>query len=133
MKARFFLSTSLFVLASLVCSHAADLSKLPAPSDKTGLTYAEHIKPLFDRSCVKCHGVERARAGLRMDSREGVLKGTRRKQVVLPGKSAESTLVHGIAKATTDPDLWMPPEGKADPLTTEEIALVRAWIDQGAK
>ena len=48
------------------------------------------------------------------------------------GKSEKSVLVHSVARIL-DEDLNMPPEDKGDPLTKDQVALVRAWIDQGAK
>lgn len=123
--------------ASFALSFAAlgegDVSKLPAPSEKTGVTYATDIKPLLDRSCIKCHGEEKQKAKLRLDSLEHVLKGSRDEPILVKGKSAKSKVVFAVAKATEDEDYWMPPEDKAQPFSKEEIALLRAWIDQGAK
>jgi hypothetical protein len=115
--------------------NAVDVSKLPPASDKTGVTYATDIKPILDKSCIKCHGAERPKARLRLDSLEGALKGGEDGKVVLPGNSAGSMLVHCVAHAS-NPDIYMPPpRNKANiaPLTKEQIGLVRAWIDQGAK
>jgi mono/diheme cytochrome c family protein len=112
-----------------------DISKLPPPADKPGVTYARDIKPIFDKSCVKCHGPEKPKARLRLDSLEGVLKGGEDGKVIVPGKSAESLLVHNVARLG-DEDYWMPPpnnKAKIPPLTAQEIGLIRAWIDQGAK
>ena len=114
---------------------AVDLSKIPPPSDKTGVTYATDIKPILDKSCTRCHGAEKPKAKLRLDSLEGVLKGGEDGKMVVPGKSAGSILVHNVAHAG-DPDGYMPPpKNKANipPLTKEQIGLIRAWIDQGAK
>jgi hypothetical protein len=114
---------------------AVDLSKIPPPSDKAGVTYAVDIKPMLEKSCTKCHDGEKPKAKLRLDSLEGVLKGGEDGKVVLPGDSAGSMLVHNIAHAG-DPDGYMPPpRNKAGigPLTKEQIGLIRAWIDQGAK
>ena len=112
-----------------------DTSKLPPASSKTGVTYANDIKPIFDKSCVKCHGAEKPKAKLRLDSLEGALKGSVDNKVIEPGQSAESILVHNIARLGEE-DYWMPPpdnKAKIPPLTAAEIGLIRAWIDQGAK
>lgn len=114
---------------------AVDLSKIPPASDKKGVTYATDIKPILDKSCINCHGAERPKARLRLDSLEGALKGGEDGKVVLAGDSAGSVLVHNVAHAG-DPDTYMPPprnRGNIPPLTKEQIGLVRAWIDQGAK
>jgi len=129
------------VLASLVAAGLSsglaadakkiDVSKLPPPATEKGLTYAKHVKPLFEPACFSCHGPEKQKGKLRLDSLAAVLKGSDYGKVVEPGKSEKSTLVHALARL--DPDLAMPPEGKADPFTKEQIGLIRAWIDQGAK
>jgi len=114
---------------------AVDVSKLPPPSDKKDVTYAGDIKPIFDKSCVKCHGAEKPKARLRLDSLPGALKGSENGKVIQPGNSAESTLVINIAHLGDEDDYMPPPNNKAKigPLTKEQIGLVRAWIDQGAK
>ena len=113
----------------------ADLSKLPPASDKQDVTYAKDIKAIFDDSCIKCHGPEKPKAKLRLDSLEGALKGGTDGKVIKLGNSAASLLVLNIAHLG-DPDDYMPPpknKAKIPPLTKEQIGLVRAWIDQGAK
>ena len=119
---------------SLVAS-AADV-KLPPASDKKDVTYATDIKPIFDANCAKCHSGDRAKAKLHMDTLEGVLKGTKAGKIVTAGDSASSFIVKSVAHATEDKDEWMPPvpnKAGAKTLTPEQIGLVRAWIDQGAK
>jgi mono/diheme cytochrome c family protein len=108
-----------------------DVSKLPPPADKKGVTFAKDIKPLFEKSCFKCHGPEKAKGDLRVDTLEATLKGSEHGKIVETGKSEKSRLVHSVARL--DPDEAMPPEGKGDPWTKEQVALLRAWIDQGAK
>jgi hypothetical protein len=112
-----------------------DLSKLPPPSAKSGVTYTTDIKPIFDNSCVKCHGAEKPKGKLRLDSLAGVLKGGEDGKVILPGNSAQSMLVHNVAHAGKLDDYMPPPRNKANipPLTREQIGLIRAWIDQGAR
>jgi len=112
-----------------------DLLKIPPASNKTGVTFATDIKPIFEKSCNRCHDGEKPKAKLRLDSLEGVLKGGEDGKMVAPGNSAGSVLVHNVAHAG-DPDGYMPPpKNKANipPLTKEQIGLIRAWIDQGAK
>lgn len=112
-----------------------DASKLPPPSTQQGVTFDKDIKPLFDKSCVGCHGAEKPKGKLRLDTLEATLKGGVDGKVLEPGKSASSFLVANIA-FLGDEDDWMPPpkdEAKYPKLTTEQVALVRAWIDQGAK
>lgn len=125
-----------------------DLSKLPAPADRKGVTYEKDIRPLFEASCIRCHGADKPKAGLRLDNLEGVIKGTKEGKVVIAGKSKESPLV--LAVSHLDEEMAMPPKPKPGrggpgggpgkppgpppkPLTPEQVGLVRAWIDQGAK
>ena len=130
-------------IALAIAVHAAekdkktkvDVSKLPPASSKQGVTYANDIKAIFDKSCIKCHGPEKPKAKLRLDSLAGALKGSENGKVIEPGKSADSILVHNVAHAG-DEDDWMPPpdnKAKIPPLTPEQVGLIRAWIDQGAK
>ena len=113
--------------------HAADVdvSKLPPPSTKTGLKFETDIRPIFEKSCVKCHGAEKQKGKLRLDSLEAALKGGEDAPNIVPKDSAKSTLVHSIARIGEEDD-YMPPKGKGDPLTKEDVGLIRAWIDQGA-
>ncbi len=140
-----------------------DVTKLPPPAAQRGVTYAKDIKPLLDASCIRCHGGERPKAGLRLDSLEGALKGSKDGKVVVPGQSAKSLIV--VATSQLDPEMCMPPKprpgrgpggpgaGNAGrgpggggpggpggqmgtppkPFTPEQVGLLRAWIDQGAK
>jgi len=121
------LLSTLAVLAGPV-----DTSKLPAPSARKDVTYAKDIKPLLDKTCIKCHGTEKQKGKLRLDSLAGILKGGEDGKVVKPADSAGSILVQNVARLG-DKDNWMPPEDKGGPLTAEQIGLIRAWIDQGAK
>jgi len=114
----------------------AQTATLPPASTKTGVTYATDIKPIFDASCVKCHTGDKPKAHLHMDTLDGVLKGTKQGKIVTPGDSAKSFLIQAVAHLTKDHDSWMPPlKNKAGikTLTPEQIGLIRAWIDQGAK
>ena len=116
-------------------SKAVDLSKFPPAKDKSGLTYTTDIKSIFDASCARCHGADRPKARLRLDSLQGALKGGESGKVILPGDSAKSILVHCVAHVG-HPDTYMPPpKNKANiqPLTKDQVGIIRAWIDQGAK
>jgi mono/diheme cytochrome c family protein len=132
MKAIVILPLLTAVSAAVSLSAAdVDVSKLPPAATKTGLTFDKDIKPIFEKSCVKCHGAEKQKGKLRLDSLEASLKGGENGESIVKGNSAKSPLVHTIARL--DPDSAMPPDGKGDPLTKEQIGIVRAWIDQGAK
>ncbi len=118
-----------------VAATAAEAT-LPPASTQASVTYETDIQPIFKASCVKCHSGDRPKARLHMDTLAGVLKGTKSGPIVKPGDSANSFIVKSIAHATDEQDEWMPPlHNKAGikDLTPEQIGLIRAWIDQGAK
>ena len=87
---------------------APDLSKLPPPAKQEGVTYSKDIRPIFEASCLKCHGSERPKAGLSLDSLEAVLKGSKEGKVIVPGQSAKSQLVISVARL--DAESAMPPK-----------------------
>src|SRR5262249_46600692 len=101
---------SVAVLGWSAAGNEVDLSKLPPASDKKGMTYAKEIQPLLQASCFRCHGQEKPKAGLRLDSLEGVLKGSKDGKVIQPGNSKESQLV--LAVSQLDEDSAMPPKFK---------------------
>ena len=97
------------------------------------LTYQANIKPIIDANCVSCHvpgGAGYEKSGLRMDSREALLKGTKFGTVVVPGSSVSSTL-YRLVSGQADPSIRMP-HGQAA-LPDADVAAIAAWIDQGAK
>ncbi len=131
-----FVPAAVAAAISLALTASSEESKLPPASAKTGVTYASDTKAIFDASCVKCHSGDKPKARLHLDTLDGVLKGSKEGKILKPGDSAGSFVVKAVAHATGDHDSWMPPlNNKAGikPLTPEEIGLIRAWIDQGAK
>ena len=126
------LTIALSLCAALALTATAAAKKeIPPASKKTGLTFDKDIKPIFEKSCFECHGDKKHKAKLRLDSLAATLKGGENGKAVVVGKSADSSLVKSVARLVEDDA--MPPEGKGKPLTAEQIGLIRAWIDQGAK
>ncbi len=121
--------SSFFVLLPSTASAEVDVSKLPL-SAQTQIDFARDIQPIFEKSCLRCHGPEKPKSHFRLDSREAALKGGENGVDVFPGDSAKSPLIHYVAGLVED--MQMPPPGKAEPLTPAQIGLLRAWIDQGA-
>ncbi|MEI7686478.1 MAG: DUF1549 domain-containing protein [Planctomycetota bacterium] len=94
------------------------------------VTFDREIRPIIDAKCVRCHGPEKQRSGLRLDRQTDALKGGEEfGPAIVPGKSDESSLFKMIAGRI--PGKKMPREGPA--LTAAEIDAIRRWIDQGAK
>jgi len=114
----------------LNAAEAVDESKLPPPA-AVQIDFDRDIKPIFEKACFRCHGPERPKSSFRLDTREAALKGGDHGVDIIPGQSAKSPLIHYVARLVED--MEMPPEGKGDPLTNDQIALLRAWIDQGVK
>jgi hypothetical protein len=127
--------TATFGLAIAVTAQDA-AATLPPASTKQGVTYTTDIKTILDASCAKCHSGDKPKARLKLDSLENALKGGKDGKVITPGDSANSFMVKSVAHLTADHDSWMPPlnnRAGIKPLTPEQIGLIRAWIDQGAK
>jgi ankyrin repeat protein len=89
--------------------------------------YVKDVKPLLAQNCYSCHGDEAQQAGLRLDLRQNALRGGDYGPVIVPGKSAESKLIRKLVDG--DGGEKMPPDGELSP---QDIATLRAWIDQGA-
>ncbi|HEY3789587.1 MAG TPA: DUF1549 domain-containing protein, partial [Urbifossiella sp.] len=99
-------------------------AKAEAPVD-----FERDVKPIFAKRCASCHGPDKQKGGLRLDRKGPALAGGDSGPAIVPGKPAESSLLKRVA--STDPDERMPPKG--DPLSTERIAALKAWIEHGAK
>src|SRR5205809_866598 len=89
--------------------------------------YLRDVKPILARRRFACHGALKQTSELRLDTRAMMLKGGEGGPALVPGKSADSPIMIAV---TGDADERMPPEG--EPLTPEQIATLRSWIDAGA-
>lgn len=105
-------------------------ARLIAPAADAGsVDFARQIQPLLIKRCSECHGPDKPKNNLRLDRRADALKGGKSGlPAIVPGKSGESELIKRIT--TSNAEDIMPPKG--EPLTAEQIALLRKWIDQGA-
>src|ERR1051325_7112253 len=91
--------------------------------------FSRDIQPIFIKRCYECHGPDKQRSGLRPDHKTEAVKGGKSgKTLLIAGKSSESELIARVA--SQDPDEVMPAKGER--LTPEQIAFLRAWVDQGA-
>jgi WD40 repeat protein len=96
---------------------------------KDPVTYEKDVEPILVNKCQYCHGGTVKEGKLDMITYESLVKGGKSGQVLVAGKSAESLLVK-LAGKTQRP--LMPPKSE-EPLTPEELAVIKLWIDQGAK
>jgi hypothetical protein len=126
-----FVLATLLPTAALVRGAEIDAGALPAAA-KITVDFDRDVKPIFESVCFRCHGPEKPKSRFRLDNRESALKGGENNpDDIVPGDSAKSKLIHYVARVVED--MEMPPPGKGDPLTPEQIGILRAWIDQGAK
>ncbi|MBI5773203.1 MAG: DUF1553 domain-containing protein [Verrucomicrobia bacterium] len=102
------------------------LAQLPPPAARK-VDFARDIQPIFEAACTQCHARGKDKGGLSIETREKFLKGGDSGVVAVKGKSAESLMVETVSGL--NPDNVMPQKGKK--LTKEQVAIVRAWIDQG--
>ncbi len=91
--------------------------------------FEKDIAPLLERNCVECHRAGNAEGGLRLDDLAEFEKGGDSGPALVRGKPEESELFLRVDLPADDIDI-MPPEG--DPLSGEEVALLRGWIESGA-
>ncbi|MEO8496537.1 MAG: DUF1549 domain-containing protein, partial [Planctomycetota bacterium] len=118
------------VLLTFTPLKADDAKSLPTAADRQ-VDFAADIQPILRKTCYSCHGPQEQEAGLRLDLKARALEGGDNGKSIIPGDSANSRLITLVSGLDEDAGI-MPPEGEGTPLTLEQIALLRAWIDQGA-
>ncbi|NLT71733.1 MAG: hypothetical protein GXX91_13725 [Verrucomicrobiaceae bacterium] len=103
--------------------------------------FESEIFPFLEKKCVECHRapykdkngkVVKPKAGLRMDGAWAILAGSENGAVLTAGDAAKSELYLRVTLPPEDDD-FMPPRGKADPLTATELDLFQRWINEGAR
>ncbi|MDG2291317.1 MAG: PSD1 and planctomycete cytochrome C domain-containing protein [Phycisphaerales bacterium] len=119
-------SNSLIIALGLFVSsgHGADVMEATEPS------FSRDVLPLLSEHCFQCHGMDSAarQAGLRLDQPDGLFDGE--SAIIIPGNAAASPLMARLLHS--DPAQRMPPIEMDDPLSPEDIDLLRRWIDAGA-
>ena len=112
--------------------HATTASETPATSGdnrRDPIDFERQIAPILAAKCLRCHGATKQSSGYRLDVRGIALAGGELSAPnIVAGDAAASPLLRYISGA--DDEIEMPPSGA--PLSEEEIALVRRWIDEGA-
>ncbi len=96
---------------------------------QTSPNYLREIEPILKDRCFACHGALQQKGNLRLDTALSMLKGGDGGPAIIAGQPAESELIDRIT--SHDLSTRMPPEGHA--LTAEQIAKIRAWVEQGAQ
>jgi WD40 repeat protein len=130
---RMLLTLGLMLLVPLTA--AAQRKAEPGPVKEIKLersgpvVYEKDIEPIFYKRCIACHSGNVKESNFDISSYEGLVKGGKRGTTITPGKS-ESSLLCKVIGRTSKP--FMPPRSEG-PATPEELALVKLWLDQGAK
>ena len=120
------LSVMLLLVAGI--GWAADAGPLPEVVE-----FNRDIRPVLSENCFFCHGPDKnkRKADLRLDTADGLVGKEGKPGTAVPGKPAESELFRRIT--SNDPEMKMPPHDSGKTLTAREIALLKKWIEQGAK
>ena len=100
--------------------------EMPDPTKKI-VDFASDIKPILEKNCTKCHANGKRKGGFSIDHVHSVEAGGDSGPAIIKGKGSASLLVNLLL--SNDPDELMPAKG--DRLLLTEVALLRAWIDQG--
>ncbi len=119
-------------IASIVFLNLTVGFLLPAGRAEEKVNFAKEIKPILEAACVKCHGPDKQKGKLRLDSREAWLKGGDNGPVFTSGQPEKSDFFQRVT-LTEDQDDVMPPKGKGDHLTPAQIDRLRRWISEGAE
>lgn len=114
-----------------VCHYSSVLfaAALVHPVRAEPVDYARDIKPILVKNCVRCHGPQKQSASLRVDYYGGLEKGGNSGSTFHAGKGVESRLIQAVTGSNKDV-ARMPLNGE---LSAAEIALLRRWVDEGAK
>ncbi len=91
------------------------------------ITYDDHVKPILREHCLKCHGNDKQKAGLNLQTFGDAVKGGSGGEVLIAGRSSQSLLYQSLVEE--DEDLRMPPN--KPPIPTPQIEMIRQWIDTG--
>ncbi len=94
------------------------------------LLYTQTVQPLLEAHCIRCHGPDKKKGKLRLDSKAEIFQGDRPSWLVVSGKPEQSELLRRVSLPVDDIDI-MPPEG--EPLDAASIEILRAWIQSGPK
>jgi hypothetical protein len=113
----------LFALAGVTASPAAGQDRPPTHGQVQ--FFETHIRPLLANNCFRCHGPQKHKSGLRLDSRAAILHGGKAGPAVVPGRPQASLLIRAVHYE----DLEMPPGKK---LPRKDVALLEEWVRMGA-
>ncbi len=116
---------AVFAVWSLISAHSVASAGDSQPTPEQLRYFEEKVRPLLVENCFKCHGAEKQKGNLRLDSPATILAGGDSGAAIVPGKPDESLLVEAINYESFE----MPPSGK---LNDDAIAVLTNWIKMGA-
>lgn len=107
--------------------HLSASAAEPGRADEDAERFFENsVRPVLVDRCVRCHGADKQSGGLRVDSREALLKGGDSGPAIVPGEPERSRMIHAVRRVG---DVEMPPDAQ---LAKFEIQTLTAWVKQGA-
>jgi uncharacterized membrane protein len=92
--------------------------------------YGAHVEPIFIKHCYDCHGSDKQKGRLRLDTYDALMKGGKHGPVIKAGNAKGSEVLRRVTLSSSDDDA-MPPQGKR-PLTANEIKVLELWVAAGA-
>ena len=122
------------LLAAIIalCTAQAVAQEVVKPKDKSGVSYAKDVAPVLEKFCAGCHNADEEHPSqLYLESYESLMKGGKHGVSIKPGSSKESLLMQKMSKEPPFGKVMPPPKKKTP--TPEQVELIKAWIDQGAK
>ena len=115
--------TLAWLVAALILGARGGVFARPPAGDES---FEKEVRPLLIERCIKCHGAEKQKGGLRLDSGKAASEGGESGPAVVPGRAGESLIIEAVRQAG---DLKMPPDKK---LGDEQIAALERWVKSGA-
>jgi hypothetical protein len=123
--------SAIFLLAIMTCAWPKALAQpsnlLPPQAKQRTVSFVDDIHPILAERCFKCHSDDKRKGGLYMSGRDALIEGGETGPSVVVGNSADSYLIRLVSGQIED----TPMPSKGDPLSADQIAVLRAWIDQG--
>ena len=121
---------TLFFLMILAMPNSGFTAEKKTGKARPTVSFERNVRPIFEQHCWKCHGPKKQSSGLRLDKRVSLIRGgDSGEPAIVVGKNAQSYLIQLVT--SKEQGEVMPPKGPR--LSSAEVAVLRAWIDQGAK
>ncbi len=117
---------TVFPSISLFAAVAIGLATSTAAASENAEFFEKKVRPLFVARCISCHGPDKAKGGLRLDTRDGWQRGGDSGPPIVPGEPEKSLLIQAVQRTG---ELKMPPREK---LKDAEVAALVQWVKDGA-